>query len=146
MKHPLERVLRLRALLEELSHRELERRATALRRLETAGERQRGLARAARGAGLRRLTEGEAEWLLEIADAEILTWKGGKLRSLAESRRPEVEAARAAMLERRLERRQVETLVTEAAEAEETAEARREQKRIDDWFQSQVARRKPGGG
>lgn len=144
MKHPLRRVLRVRALLEELSKLELERQSGELRRLEKSAEGQRAGSRAARGDALRRLTAGEAEWMLEIADAEILAWKSGRLRSQAESRRPEVEAARAAMLERRLERRQVETLVTEAAAAEAVDEGRQEQKRIDDWFQSRDRRGKSG--
>ena len=144
MKHPLRRVLRVRALLEELSKLELERQSGELHRLEKSAAGQRAGSRAARGDALRRLAAGEAEWMLEIADAEILAWKSGRLRSQAESRRPEVEAARAEMLERRLERRQVETLVTEAASAEAVEENRREQKRIDDWFQRHGTREKSG--
>ncbi len=143
MKHPLHRVLRLRSLLEDLSQLELEQRGAEVRRLEAAAEQEQTKARAARRDGLQRLTAGEMEWMLEVADAEILAWKGARLRSLAESRRPEVEAARAALLERRLERRQVEALLTEAAEAEAMHEARREQQGVDDWFQSRTAREKP---
>lgn len=143
MKHPLRRMLQLRALLEERSQRELERRNAEVRRLETAAEEQRKQARRARGDALRRLTAGEAEWLLEVSDAEMLAGRSARLRALAETQRPDLETARAEMLERRLERRQVETLVTEAALEEARDEARREQKRIDDWFQSRASREKP---
>ncbi len=144
MKHPLRRVLKLRALLEERSRRELERRNAEVRRLDSVAEEERAQARAARGDALRRLTAGEAEWRVEVSDAEVLAGRSAGLRALAESRRPGLEAARAEMLERRLERRQVETLVTEAAAEGARDEGRREQKRIDDWFQSRVAREKPG--
>lgn len=143
MRHPLHRVLRLRSLLEDLSQLELEQRGAEVRRLEAAAEQEQTKARAARRDGLQRLTAGQMEWMLDVADAEILAWKGARLRSLAESRRPEVETARAALLERRLERRQVEALLTEAAEAEAMDEARREQQGVDDWFQSRTAREKP---
>lgn len=144
MKHPLRRVLQLRTLLEEQSQLDLARRSGELRRLETMAGELRKKARAARGDVLRQLVAGGAEWLLEIADAEILGWKSSRLRSQAESRRPDVEAARAALLERRVERRQVDVLVSEGAMAEARDEMRREQKRIDDWFQSRAAREKRG--
>jgi len=144
VKHPLRRVLRLRALLEEQSQLELTRRNAELRRLETMAGELRKKARAVRGDVLRQLASGAADWLLEIADAEILGWKSSRVRSQAESQRPDVEAARSALLERRVERRQVEVLVTEGAMAEALDEARREQKRIDDWFQSRAAREKSG--
>jgi len=140
MKHPLRRVLRLRRLLEEQTQQELERRSAEVRRLENAAGEQRTRARRARGEALRQLTSGGADWLVEVADAEILAWKSARLRSQAESRLPELEAARTALLERRVERRQVETLVTEAAAAGALDESRREQRRIDDWFQSRAAR------
>jgi ribosomal protein L12E/L44/L45/RPP1/RPP2 len=143
MKHPLRRLLKLRSLLEDLSQLELERRGAEVRRLEAAAEQEQTQARTARRDGLRRLTAGENEWMIEAADAEILEWTSARLRSLAESRRPEVEAARAAFLERRLERRQVEALLTEAAEAEAVDEARREQQGVEDWFQSRTARETP---
>jgi flagellar export protein FliJ len=139
MKHPLGRVLRLRALMEELSQLEHERRSGEVRQLEMAAEGERARSRAARGDAVGRLTAGEVEWLLGFSDADLLAGKSGKLRLLAESKRPEAEAARSALRERRMERRQVETLVTEAAAEEATEAARREQKRIDDWFQSRAA-------
>ena len=143
MKRALKRVLAVRALLEERAQLNLEQRNGEMRRLEMAADRERSEARSVRGAALRQLTAGVADWLLEIADAEMLAWKSARLREGAEARRPEVEAARTALLDRRVERRQVETLVSEAAAAEARDEARREQGRIDDWYQSRAAREKP---
>lgn len=137
MKHPLRRLLKLRALMEELSQLELERRHGEVRRLEAAAERGRAEARTTRRDALRRLEAGDPEWGMDFADADLLAWKSGNLLALAEARRPEVEAARAEFLERRLERRQVETLVEEAAAAEAIEDGRREQKSVDDWFQGQ---------
>ncbi len=144
MKHPLWRLLRLRGLLEEQMQLDLELRRSQMRRLETAVSDHEKRARAARGDALEHLAGGGDEWLLDSADAEILAWKSARLRLMAESRIPEVEEARAALLARRKERRQVESLVNRAAECEALEEARAEQKRVDDWYQSRATRQKPG--
>jgi hypothetical protein len=139
----LQRILRVRRLLEDLAHLELEKKTAEVRRLEQAAAGQRSLALAVRAEGLQILEEQKdsatPEWLMGIADAEILAWKGGRLAALARGRRPDIEAARAELLGRRLDRRQLETLAAEAAEAERQTEVRREQKQADDWFQSRAA-------
>ena len=144
MKHSLDRVLRIRKLLEDLSRLELEKRAAAKRQLEKGAERQRQLALRARAEALKIAggCAGEGAWLLGIADADLLAWKGGRLRALAEAGRPAVEAARAEMLARRLDRRQTETLIAAAAAAEDKASQRRAQRQVDDWFQSRRGRRR----
>lgn len=146
MKRGLQRVLRIRALLEDLARLELESRSAEKRRLEMRAALQRSLSAAARSNALAVLSEaGTADdWMTGYADAEIFGWRGGKLRALAAARKPAVEKARNEFLERRLERRQVQALLTQAAEAEETERTRREQKRLDDWFQSRIARRRRG--
>jgi hypothetical protein len=73
---------------------------------------------------------------MRIADAELLARRASGLRALAEAGLPEVGAAREEMMERRTDRLQVESLLASAARAEEKEETRREQNRIDDWFQS----------
>lgn len=144
MKHPLRRVLELRALIEERSQQELERRGAEIRRLVKAAAVDRAAARAARADALRCLASGGAEWQVERADAEILAGRSAQLGSLAAARQPAAEAARAALLERRMERRQVETLMSEATAEAAREEARLEQKRVDDWFQSRALWEKPG--
>ncbi len=144
MKHSLDRVLRVRRLLEDLSRLELQQRAAAKRQLEKGAQRQRRLALSVRGEALG-ILEGRAgeearEWLLKIADADLFAWKGGKLDAMAEAERPMVEAARTAMLARRLDRRQMETLIAAAAAVEDKQGRRRVQSQVDEWFQSRTVR------
>jgi hypothetical protein len=146
MKRPLERLLRIRQLVENLSHLELERRTVEVRHLEQGAERQRKLAITARSNALAVLEAaggaGTPAWLVGVADADILRWKRARLAAGAASRRPAMEAARQELLARRLERRQAETLAAAAAAAREKMRRRREQNQIDDWFQSRAAHRR----
>jgi flagellar export protein FliJ len=144
MKGTLHRLLAIRTLLEDLAHLEFEKRAAEIRRLETAAEREGRLALAARADALRLLVEpaSSAEaWLVGIADADLLAWKRGALTALARAGRPALERARADLFTRRLERRQVEIIAAAAAEAEKHEQMRRDQKRVDDWFQSRKSSR-----
>jgi hypothetical protein len=156
----LEQVLRVRALMEDRARAELETRANVVRQMEDAAAGQRGGALAIRREGLAELAKGEARrgeagpgesgrgefrqagvWLLDVADAEILEWKSEQLRLRAEAEKPVVAEAREAMLERRRERQQMETLVGAARRAEEQERVRREQQQVDDWFQGRVGGR-----
>jgi hypothetical protein len=144
VKRPIERLLRVRQLLENLSHLELERRTAEVRQLEQRAERQSRRALAARSGALDLLetgcVEGTPVWLVGLADAEILRWKRAALAARAAARRPAMEAARRELLARRLERRQTEALAGAAAAAREKTKRRREQNQVDDWFQSRAAR------
>lgn len=142
----LDRVRRVRALLEDLARLELERKAGALRQLETAAETERRRAALTRASALEALTATDSRdsWPIDLADSEILAWKQSRLEQLAQRERPGVSEAREILLARRLDRRQIETLITEAARAEQKENLRKEQSRLDDWFQSRPARRKPG--
>jgi hypothetical protein len=144
MKRQLDRLLRIRQLLENLSHLELERKTAEVRQLERGAERQRRLALTARSGALARLeragTEGTPAWLVGMADADILCWKRARLAANAAARRPAMEAARRELLARRLERRQAETLAAAAAAIREKTQRRREQNQVDDWFQGRAAR------
>ena len=144
MKRSLDRLLRIRALLEELSQLELAKRTGEMLRIEKSAERLQRLAVAIRVDACTELTSGEAtdRWLTDIADGEILGWNSGRLRALARARQPAVEEARQEMMARRLERRQVECLLASAAEAEKEEQGRRDQKRLDEWFQNRSAERK----
>ena len=137
MRKNLRQVLRIRALLEDRARAELESRTQAVRQLENAADRERSGAMASRSDAVGLLTAGEdsALWQLDLADAEILEWKSERLRAQAEAEKPAAAAAREAMLERRRERRQAETLVEAAERLEEQERVRREQRQVDDWFQ-----------
>jgi len=144
VRKQLDRLLRVRRLLENLSHLELERKTVEVRQLEERAERQRRLALTARSGTLALLESGSAEetpaWLVGVADAEILRWKRARLAARAAARRPAMEAARRELLARRMERRQAETLAAASAAAREKQQRRREQNQVDDWFQSRAAR------
>lgn len=141
MKHRLSRVLHIRTFFEELAQLELEQKNVELRRLEKAAEQQRRMALAVRMDVLHVLA-GNSEpgsWLTGIADGEIVKWKSVKLDALAVVSRLNAERARGLLLECRLRRRQLETLLTTAAQRELQEQTRREQTRIDDWFHSRAA-------
>jgi hypothetical protein len=140
VSHQLTRVLRIREVLEEVAKLDFERKNGEARQLEMGADRQRNLALGTRAEALRMLSEGEnagrGAWLMRIADAELLARRAAGLRALAEAGLPEVNAAREQLMERRTDRLQVESLLASAARAEEKEQIRREQNRIDDWFQS----------
>jgi hypothetical protein len=149
MKRKLDRVLRIRALLEDLSRLEFEKKIASLRFLETAAEWQRHLALSVRADALQMLAGDESarreSWLMRIADAEILDWKEARLEALAQEGQGAVREAREELLARRLERRQVEALLATAARAEKKGQVRREQNLTDDWFQSGSSREETKG-
>ena len=147
MKRNLARLLHVRALLEEVSRLELEKRNAEMQLLENAAGLQRRLVEEVRANAIRILTEDadRGAWLLEIADAGILARKESKLRSLAVLGKPVVEKARGDLLERRLERRQVEALILAAEQIEKREESRREQNRADEWYQQKSSLRRGQG-
>jgi len=144
MKRNLYKLLRIRDLFEELSRLDLERKALAVREAEEASVRQEQLARTSRHTAFRLLADTTAEtaseWLTEIADAELLKWGRSRLLAIAQARRPAFESAREVLLACRLERLQVETLIAAASQAERVRRERREQRNVDDWFQSRAGR------
>jgi hypothetical protein len=149
MKRKLDRVLRIRVLLEDLSRLEFEKKIANVRFLEIAAERQGQLARSVRADALRMLREEQSarreSWPMRVADAEILDWKAARFEALAEEGQGAVHEAREALLGRRLERRQVEALLAIAAREEKKGQVRREQNLTDDWFQSGPWREGPRG-
>ena len=142
---PFEQLWQVRRLVEDLIRRDLTNRTAELGRLEKAAERQQTLALASRREVLEGLGEsGEPkDWLLGLADADILEWRSERLRGHAEAEKPKVAAARDELLERRRERLQAETLVEAARRADERERERREQQRTDDWFQGRTKRGDP---
>ncbi len=137
MKKGLLRVLDVRRLLEDLATLDLETKATELRRLETLVEEHRRLVTETRGATVQRLLNGPAgdAWLA-MADADLLSWKKDRLKSAAQSVSEEVAGLAEKRVARRVERKQAEALLAEAAHTEEQERLRREQHSVDDWFQN----------
>jgi flagellar export protein FliJ len=149
VKHRLDRVLRIRGLLEDVARFDLGKKNAEVRALEGDADRQRQLALVLRGEALEalesRMAGATMPWLMGIADAEIHAWKRDKLAGQALARKPGMDAARAEFFARRLDRRQVEMLVAGDVRAEEKERVRREQKQVDDWFQSRRGARQRRG-
>jgi flagellar export protein FliJ len=142
MKRTLERVVRLRALLESLAQAEFRKRSAALQELESAAGEQQRLGHQTRAQAVRELTAAasHAGWRISLADAAILSRRQAGLETLARNARPALSQARHEFLTRRIDRRQAEILEARAARADEKEQLHREQNRLDDWFQSRSAR------
>lgn len=137
----MRRLLRIRNLEEEQSRLALEATVSEMRRLEHAlsytVERKRigrGLVLASAHSGLLpdRLA-GMEEMRSAAVHAEALV-------PHIESKREEVAERRQAFLEKRIERRQAETLIEEGEALEATEEGRRGQQALDNWFSSKQYR------
>lgn len=139
----LRRLLRIRELEEEQCRIGLEAALGELRRLEQAET-----AAAERGRRGRRLVAASASGadpsdrqagLEEMRAAERMS------RALAPrrwSREQEVARLRQAYLDKRVERRQAETLIAEAVAGEAREAERRGQQGLDDWFRNRIGRSK----
>jgi len=147
MRRTLDRLVRVRGLIESLSRVEFERKNAELRTIETSAKEQRRLGERTRAEVLKQLAgEPSPSWRLDLADGEILRWKRERLEVLAEGARPSLGRTREEYLRRRVDRRQAEVLAANAAQDEQRERARREQNRLDEWFQSRSARRsRPSG-
>lgn len=134
MRKSLLRVLQVRRLLEESAGRDLQIKTAELRRLEAAAEGQRSLAAEARSSALRQAPEPDS-WL-GMTDAEIFTWRRQRFEAMAHRAGDEVAALHEFRMARRTERQQAEALLRDAERELNRERGRREQQRLDDWFQS----------
>jgi hypothetical protein len=140
----LRRVLRVRELLEERRRIELESAAAELRKLEEESEGEEIRARRGREASFSSIGGAEGGgW--QTADDRRLAAEGSWVsavgrRAELEAGRPEcearVQAAREEFLAGRRERMEVETLLDRTAALRSADLDRREQHRLDDWFQA----------
>ncbi len=148
MKRPLRRLLRIRELVEDVARVQLEKKAAEMRALTLAAEQQQEMARSTLTLALEELSDGRRpgteSWCLQIADAALARSREARLEALADAAKPGIEQAGAELLERRVERRQVEILHEAERQAEEQRQIRQDQSRTDDWFQSRPASRKLG--
>lgn len=142
MKHPLHRLFRLRSLLEDVGRLELESRLQELARIEGGLDRISDSGKASRRMSFEGFARGEnSAWLEAEASGELAAWQRGLLETVQEKKLEEVYAARVEFLERRKERRQMESVI-EAGLAEAAAgQLRREQRELDDWFNQERMRR-----
>jgi hypothetical protein len=145
----LTRILRLRALLEEVSRVKLENLAQQVARIERARERERDLASAGRREAFSLIAEtgvgiasrggrsgkpAQEERILAEVTVEIAAWRERQMEPLAKAAARRVEAASEEFFLRRKERRQLETLLQDRAALRRIERDRRDQRTLDDWF------------
>lgn len=157
MSRQLDRLLRVRRLMEEMSRAEFAGRRMELAELEQRREAARETALALRGEARAVLERSERSsesqgaevapglWHRYLDDSENSAGQAehwDRAARVAEARAAEAERK---FLEERKKRMQAEILVRERATAERLEQQRREQREIDDWFgMGRGARRTPG--
>ena len=134
-KHPLDRLLRLRALLEDIGRMELEMRLQELGQIERALTQRiadRKTLREQSFVGFAHADNAiwtEAEVMHEWSESEQ-----GILARAHQKKLVEVGSAEESYLEHRKERRQVERVIEDHAATATTEQNRRRQRELDDWF------------
>jgi flagellar export protein FliJ len=135
MKPSLDRLLRLRSLLEGVSRVELEARVQELARIERAIEHLRESGRAMRQLTFSGIAQSrDAQRLEAEAMGEWVAQERGTFERARQDKGKEVDTAKAEYLERRKESRQVGILMESKAAAGAMERSRREQREMDDWF------------
>jgi len=146
MKHPLNRLLRLRSLLEDVSRVELEARLQELAQIERALTHSQEFARAMRLRSFAGIAQARsAEWLEAEAVAEWAAREEGIFEKASQGKTSEVNAAKTEYLERRKVRHQVGSVAEPSAAEVAIERSRQEQRELDDWF-SQQGRSGHGAG
>ena len=135
MPKPLERLLKIRGAEEEQRRRALQAAEAKLNSLEQARE-----------SALEMEKKGRARMVEGLISGAVAERQSGAVESASGQRRArilgahiaaaenETAASRQAFLEKRIERRQAETLVEEVGAREAMEAGRRGQRDIDDWF------------
>ncbi|MGC2160522.1 MAG: hypothetical protein WA634_01310 [Silvibacterium sp.] len=146
MAASLERLLRLRSLVEETSRMELERRAALAARIDQAQQRERQNSRESRALALQTISnsspsrEQAQQRTMEWSNAESSAWREQQLEPLAQATARRVAEGREEFFERRKERRQVESVLDAERTRLRTEQERRTQRELDDWFGMKLAR------
>lgn len=148
MSASLTRLLRLRSLLEDSSRTDLERCAALAASIERAQQRERHTIRESREQALDSLYEDgpaadQAEQrTIAWTTAESASWREQHLQPLALAAAHRVGERRAEFLERRKERRQVETILDAEDARLRTEHERQAQRELDDWYGAKQVRQR----
>lgn len=148
MSTSLVRLLRLRALLEDSSRMELERRAALAARIDRAQQRERDAIHESREQAFIKISEDgpsaeQAEQrTTEWTNAESAAWREQQLAPLAQATARRVAEGREEFFERRKQRQQVESVLKAQQEFRRTEQERRAQRELDDWFGMKQARQR----
>lgn len=131
----LKRVLRLRSIFEEISRTELAAEAQRARQLESAVDQKHLAIARHRRESFEGLGQADTDsWVLAEQAREVAEWQVQQIAPLAEQQSLRVAAARDVFMERRNERRQVETVIENRQAEIERMQGRREQQELDEWF------------
>jgi hypothetical protein len=135
MKHSLTRLLRLRALLEDVRRVELEARLQELAQIEGAKTRSKNIGGAMRQQAFLGIVQAQlAERVEAQAVGEWVEREQGIFENARAKKANEVSDAKMVYLERRKEKRQVESVIEARISARAIEQTRREQHALDDWF------------
>jgi hypothetical protein len=167
LSRPLARVLRLRALLEEVSRIELEKAAWESLRIERARERENEMAQAAKREAFSLMAEADRQakneeggdkanreftrpvtnegLILAEAAVDMAMWCERRLEPMAHAAMRRVEAGREEFFLKRKERQQVEAVLQDQAARCKVEQERRQQRILDDWFATKHDRSRPRG-
>lgn len=132
MKSPLERLYRLRCLIEDTSRVELEAQLKEVSRLKNESHELREEQRMA----LRQIESAQAAVVGHLA-----FWREQGINSTLIQKMEDAGRAKTEYLERRKERRQVESVLSDRSARAALEHSRREQRAIDDWFAQKVWRK-----
>lgn len=136
MHASLKRILRLRELTEETRRTVLARDAGELARIETGISAWDGLRIESRDEAFACLHQKDTDgWLLAGAERELACWQRERLVPVQVQAEARVTSSRIEFLESRKEKRQAEVLLEGKLALERTDALRREQIRLDEWFQ-----------
>jgi hypothetical protein len=146
MAGSLDRLLRIRTLLEESSRMELERRASFAARIDQAQQRERDTMRASGEQAMKTICEDTPtieqaqQRTVEWSTAEAAAWREHQLQPLARATAHRVAEGREDFLERRKERLQIESILDAARTRLSNEQDRRAQRDLDDWFSTKQNR------
>uniref|UniRef100_A0A7V4XTX7 Flagellar FliJ protein n=1 Tax=Acidobacterium capsulatum TaxID=33075 RepID=A0A7V4XTX7_9BACT len=133
----LERLHRIRRLMEEISRGEVASRRAEQAEMESWRIRAEDAERAARAEARQVLAEvqgADGRWYLHCEDSEASREQAGRWRHRALHAGQAASEAEVLYMEDRRRRMQVETLLEEKAAATALDRNRREQRQLDDWF------------
>lgn len=149
MPSSLARLLKVRRVLEESSRMEVERRVALGIRIQRSEEREEAILLQSRKNALATVIEGsgsaqasEDRRVIEWANVESAMTRRQQLRAMADATETLVVEARAAFLERRRERRQLESVLDAEQAIRRMEKDRRDQRDMDDWFSLKQARQR----
>jgi flagellar biosynthesis chaperone FliJ len=131
----MRRLLNVRTLEEDQRKIALESALAEVQRLENAL----GAIRARERSGIERIglsarSGDTADRIAGLVESELARHTAQMLRARLSAAVLRVAGSREEYLSKRVERRQVETVIREAEDAQVAADARREQQGIDEWF------------